>query len=96
MLVGVMLVEFEIPMANSLKEKRSVLNKMKDRVRNKFNVSIAEVDDQDVWNYTKIGISVVSNQQKFANQVLDKVFDLLESFHDAEIVDHEIDFLRYD
>ena len=92
MVLGLMTIELDIPGAMSLKDKRSVLNRIKDRVRNKFNVSIAEVEANDVWNYAVIGVAIVSNQQKFANQVLSKVTDLIDAINDCGIIDCELEF----
>jgi len=96
MVIGLMSLELEIPGAMSLKDKRSVLSRIKDRVHNKFNVSIAEVGDNDIWNYAQLGVAVVSNQQTFANQVLCKVRDLMESIHECEVVVCEMDFTHTD
>ncbi|HHF58000.1 MAG TPA: DUF503 domain-containing protein, partial [candidate division WOR-3 bacterium] len=49
MLVGVLILDLYIPASNSLKDKRGILKRLKDRIRNKFNVSVSEIDDQDVW-----------------------------------------------
>lgn len=77
--VGLCTVELLIPEANSLKSKRSVLKSMLDGMRNKFNVSAAEVDHNDVWQRAAVGITCVSNSQQFNDQVLNKVVDWIES-----------------
>jgi uncharacterized protein YlxP (DUF503 family) len=94
MLLGIMHLELDIEHAQSLKDKRGVLNSLKDRIRRKFNVSIAEVADHDVWNFASLGVVVVSNDQKFCNRVLDKVIDHVEAFHDCEIADYSMEFMR--
>ncbi len=94
MVVGVMTIEVDIPEATSLKGKRAVLNRLKSRVQNKFNVSIAEVDANEVWNYACLGLAVVANQQTYANQVLDKALDLIETLRDCSIVDHSMEFMH--
>ena len=96
MVVGVLRLEIEIPESDSLKAKRSVLNKLKTKVQNAFNVSIAEVGDNEVWNYATLGVCMVSNQQQFTNQVLDKVVDLVESMHLCVLVDSSMEFTYYD
>ena len=73
-----------IEQADSLKDKRQVVKSLLAHVRNKFNVSAAEVDDLDVWRRATLGVAVVSNEAKFANQVLNKVADHVES--DARVV----------
>ncbi len=94
MLIGLLTLELNIPDAMSLKAKRSVLNRIKDRVRNKFNVSISEIEDQDVWNYACLGVCIITNDQRFANQVLDKVVDLVEEMRDCDIADHSLEFMH--
>ena len=91
MIVGVCRVELHIPENDSLKGKRQVLRSIKDKVRNKFNVSIAEVDGHDLWQQAILGISCVSNDNKHANEILSKVINFIEQNHDSFIVDYEID-----
>lgn len=93
MIVGVLTVKLEIPYSSSLKEKRRVLSRIKDRVRNKFNVSVAEVENHDTWNYGGLGIAVVSNEQKYANQVLSEISRFIESVHGYNVIDINMEFL---
>lgn len=95
MTLGIMTLELDIPGAYSLKDKRRVLSRLKDRVRRSFNVSIAEVEANDVWNLACLGVVVVANQQKFANQVLDKVLDLVETMHDCDVAEVTTEYLRH-
>ena len=94
MVIGLLNIEIEIPDARSLKDKRTVLNRIKGRVRHRFNVSIAEIDGNDVWNYSCLGVAVVSNNQKFANQVLSKVAEHIETIRDCQVIDLTTEFLR--
>jgi len=89
--VGICRVELHIPDNDSLKGKRQVLRSIKDKVRNKFNVSIAEVDGQDLWQQAILGISCVSSSASHANEVLSKVINLIDQNHDSFIVDYEMD-----
>ena len=91
MVVGICRVELHIPDNDSLKGKRQVLRSIKDKVRNKFNVSIAEVDGQDLWQQAILGISCVSSSASHANEVLSKVINLIDQNHDSFIVDYEMD-----
>lgn len=93
MVIGILTLELDIEHAQSLKDKRAVLNRIKDRVRAKFNVSIAEVEAHDVWNYACLGVAVVSNDQKFCNQVLSKVINHVEEIRDCEIGDVATEFI---
>ena len=93
MIIGVLTLDLDIPAANSLKEKRMVVNRVRDRVRAKFNVAIAEVDENEVWNRAVLGVVTVSNEQVYCNQVLDKVVDLVETIRDCNLEDYSMEFL---
>ncbi len=71
-----------------------MLKSITTRVRNKFNVSVAEVDDHDLWQLATIGICCVSNDKRYTNQVLSKVVDFIAGGRfDVEILSHEIEIL---
>ena len=92
--VGVCRIRFRLPENLSLKGKRRVLKSITTRVGNKFNVSVAEVDDQDLWQLATLGISCVSNNKRHANQVLSRVVDFItDSRFEIEILDYEIEIL---
>ncbi len=93
MIVGVLVVDIYIPESNSLKDKRSVLKRLKDRIRNKFNVSVAEVDDHDIWRRAKIGIAHISSNGRFSGQELQKVAKFLEDDFQIQVLDYEMRFL---
>lgn len=93
MVVGLANIDIHIPASGSLKGKRHVLKRIKDRVRNKFNVSIAEVDHNELWQRTTLGVAVVSNQKQFANQVLSEVVDLVNKENGVQILDYSIELL---
>jgi uncharacterized protein YlxP (DUF503 family) len=90
MTVGTCRVELQIPANASLKGKRQVLRSIKDRVRRRFNVAIAEVDRLDEWQRATVGIACVSNDARFADEVLTKVVNLIEACADALVLDYEI------
>lgn len=90
--VGLLQVELTIPSADSLKAKRMVLRSVKDRVRKNFNVSIAEVEDNDQWQSAVLAVALVSNDRRFANQVLSKVVDFIESSRDLVVDDYQLGF----
>ena len=94
--VGVCRIRFRLPENLSLKGKRRVLKSITTRVGNKFNVSVAEVDDQDLWQLATLGISCVSNDKRHANQVLSRVVDFItDSRFEVEMLDYEIEILPY-
>jgi uncharacterized protein YlxP (DUF503 family) len=82
-------IVLHIPQSRSLKEKRHVLRALKDRLKNKFNISVAEVDDNDLWQRAVIGVAIVSNDGHFVDQVLSGVESFVSSNPDVVIVDIE-------
>jgi uncharacterized protein YlxP (DUF503 family) len=92
--VGVCRIDLRLPENLSLKGKRQVLKSITMRVRNKFNVSVAEVDNHDCWQLATIGICCVSNDNRFTNEVLSKVVDFVIGCRfEVEILDYEIEIL---
>ena len=71
--IGLLTLELHLPYAHSLKEKRLVLLKLKDRLRSKFNVAVAELDHQDVWQRSVIGVVSISSDEQNLRQVLQGV-----------------------
>lgn len=92
MVVGVASIDIHIPESGSLKSKRHFIKGIKDRIKNKFNVSIAEVDHNDLWQRTTLGVSVVANEKQFANQVLSQVVEFIGHEHSVHLLDYTIEF----
>jgi len=90
--VGVLQVELSIPGADSLKAKRMVLRSVKDRIRKNFNVSVAEVDDNDRWQSAVLAVAMVGNDRRFANQVLSKTVEFIENSRDLVVEDYQLGF----
>jgi uncharacterized protein len=93
MIVGLCTVELYIPDGHSLKDKRQVLLSLKDRLRDKFNVSVAEVGEQDLWQKAVLGIACVANETAYVNQVLDHALNLIRSMPSVEMVQSRIEML---
>ena len=92
--VGVCKVSLRLPENATLKGKRQILKSVIARIANKFSVSIAEVDGNDLWQRAELGISFVSNDSRHANEVLCRVMDfIVESRLDVEVLDYEIEIL---
>ncbi len=92
--VGICKVKLRLPDNLSLKGKRQIVKSVTARVKNKFNVSIAEVEDNDLWQLATIGICCISNDGRFTNEVLSKAVDLIVSNQgDFEMLDYEIEIL---
>ncbi len=94
MTVGVCTIHLHIPANHSLKGKRRVLKSLMARVRKDFNVSIAEVDQQDAWQAATLGVACVSSDRTYAHGLLTKVIEAISAYRlDAEVVDFEIEIL---
>jgi uncharacterized protein YlxP (DUF503 family) len=92
--VGVCKVKLRLPDNLSLKGKRQIVKSVTARLRNKFNISVAEVDDNDLWQLATIGFCFISNDKRFTNEVLSKAVEVVvNSQGDYEMLDYEIEIL---
>lgn len=94
MVIGALKLSFYLRGNRSLKGKRHVLKKIKDRVRSRFNVSIAEIDVNDSWERFCIGISVTGSDRKHVNSVIDNVMSDIDDLYLGEIVDSRFEILN--
>ncbi len=85
MFVGVLRLTLHLPEPGSLKSKRHLLRSAIDRVKARFNVSIAEVAENDLWQRSVVGVAAVGNDHAFVNEALDKVADFVASMHGGQI-----------
>ena len=85
MFVGVLRLTLHLPAPGSLKSKRHLVRSAIDRVKARFNVSIAEVGDNDLWQRSVVGVTAVGNDHSFVNETLDKVGDFVASMHGGQI-----------
>ena len=92
-IVGLCTVELFIPESQSLKDKRQVLLSLKDRLREKFNLSVAEVDGQDLWQKAVLGLACVADEGRYVTQVLDQALNLIRSVPVVEIVQSRVELL---
>ncbi|UCE23519.1 MAG: DUF503 domain-containing protein [Candidatus Zixiibacteriota bacterium] len=88
MVTVILTVRLDIPGAGSLKEKRRVVKSLLARLRNDFNISIAEVADNDVLKSATLGAAIVSNDSSFGHQVISKVVNRIEASRDVLILDY--------
>ena len=93
MRTGVLRVSLVVPDARTLKEKRRVVKSLKDRLRNTFNISAAEVDAQDIPTRAVLGISLTGTDSAFVQSVLDKVLEFINREAHVYIVDHETELI---
>lgn len=92
--IGAGIVTLQLPASHSLKDKRQVVRSLTERLRHRFNVAIAEVEEQEVWQTAVLGLSVVSNDARHAARQLDTVISAIEDCRiDAEVVDRHIEIL---
>lgn len=95
MVVGVLRLELLLPENHSLKGKRSVLRAIKSRVQNKFNVSIAECEDHDLWQRATLGVSQVGAEQPHVDACLRQVVQFIDDMQLAELGEERVEFLHY-
>ena len=87
-------MEFFLPDSHSLKAKRQVARSVATRIRNQFNVTVAEADDNDLWQRLTLGICCLSNDTKHANEILSNVVAFVEkSRDDLELLDYETEII---
>jgi uncharacterized protein YlxP (DUF503 family) len=92
--VGVARVSLRIPENSDLKGKRQVVKSIIGRVKSRFDVAVAEVDDNDSWRTATIGICCISNNKRHSNEVLSKVVGFIEkSRFDVEFLDYSIEII---
>jgi uncharacterized protein YlxP (DUF503 family) len=87
LVVGVCQVELLLHGCQSLKEKRQILHGLLDRLRNRFNVSVAEIGHQDLWQRALIGAAVISTSQPLIDRVLAQIIDQVENTSGVEMID---------
>jgi len=91
--IGLLTLEIHIPDARSLKDKRQVLRSLKDRLRARFNVAVAELDHQETWQRSQVGIVSLSNDPVHLEQSLQAVFAEAEQLLGRELVSHELEMI---
>lgn len=95
MIIGICHLDVIIPENHSLKGKRQVVKKIIDRVRNRFNISIAEVGDNELWQRSQLGLSLVGNDRRFVNSYLDRVVNFIEAMNIVDIAHSELEILNF-
>jgi uncharacterized protein YlxP (DUF503 family) len=92
-IVGLITWELHLDACHSLKEKRQIVKSLKDRLHQRFNVSAAETDHQDVWQRAELSACVVSTDRRHAEQVLREADRLVDGAAGARIVDSSMSYL---
>jgi len=89
--VAVVTLKMSLPEAHSLKDKRRAIKSLKDRIRQNFNVSVAEMELQDYWQSACLGISAISPDKRYAEGVASKVVDFVRADRRVTVVDYEVE-----
>ena len=89
MIVGTLKLRLVLRESHSLKDKRRVLKSLKDTLSNKFNISVAETDEQDVWQTAELGVASVGTDGPFVQSVLTNVVNYVRFFGGVELVDSQ-------
>lgn len=92
MVVGIVRIELHLPASRSLKDKRQVLRSLKDRIRERAQASVAEVEHQDLWQRAALGVAVVATDGGQARERLQVVRGLVEQAFEAQITDWQESF----
>ena len=92
---GICKIKLHLPENQSLKAKRKVIKSIISRLRSQYNISVAEVDHQDLWQLATLGISCVSNNNQHVDEILTKVLNfIVHNYPELEIVDRDIEIIH--
>jgi len=91
--VGLGTVELHLPGVGSLKEKRHVLKGLKEKVKHRFDVAVAEVDHHDSWQRATLAVACVSHDSRHANEVVSEALDFVEALVDGSVIDISVEIL---
>ncbi len=92
MIIGAVELDLLIPGSRSLKEKRRVINSLKQLLRNRYNCSVAETEYKDLWRRARLAVCVVSDETAHVQQQLEHIIRFAGTNPHAELVDHHIEF----
>ena len=93
MIVGAAIIEIRIHGSHSLKEKRGVVRSVAQRVRNRFNVSVAEVGGQETWQYAEIGLCATGSDRERVRGLIERALVFIEGLHLAEVIHTDVEIL---
>ena len=93
MVIGYGIIRLRIPESGSLKEKRSVLNKVIKRVQNEFNISIAQVGELDDYHFAQVGFAMTGNESRFINGKVDHLLRFVEDMDVAEVLGSKVEIM---
>jgi hypothetical protein len=95
MFVCVARLTLQIPESGSLKAKRQVLRRITDRVKARFNVAVAEVDDQDLWQKATLALAVVGNERRHVDEQMEKIIHFVEEMYVAPLISRQTEVMAF-
>jgi hypothetical protein len=94
MVIGVCTIELYLPENHSLKGKRQIVNSLKGKLKNRFNISIAEIDHHDVWQRATLGVAMINKDRRYVESELSKILNFIEASQYASyIMDYTAEFI---
>lgn len=93
MTIGILSITIFIQDSSSLKEKRMALHSLKAKLRNSFNVAVAQIDDEDKWQRTTLAIVGVEKERKNMNSTLSSIVNFIEKFNNINVINYEIELI---
>ncbi|MDH4217264.1 MAG: DUF503 domain-containing protein [Candidatus Aminicenantes bacterium] len=93
MIIGLLTLEIYLPYSHSLKEKRKTLNMIRDRLKRKYNIAFAELDYQNKWQRSKVGLVTLNTQKGMIEKAFQKIIEQVEENIEGEILHKEVFFL---
>ncbi|MFC1529015.1 DUF503 domain-containing protein [Candidatus Latescibacterota bacterium] len=93
MIIGILHIELFIPESGSLKTKRFAIKSIKERLRSRFNVSVAEIDNADKWQRASLGVAAISNESKHLESIFGNVMNLVYGDRRVEVIDSKINYV---
>jgi uncharacterized protein YlxP (DUF503 family) len=85
------MIQIYIGDSRSLKDKRQVISSLKERIHNRFNASVAEVADQELWQRAELGVAVVSSAVQHCDEMLAKIVNFIEGDHRVQLLDYQME-----
>jgi len=92
MFVAVITIDLQIPMAQSLKDKRRIIKSLTDKCKNRFNIAVAEVDNKDLWKNAKLGLVTIAGDGWYLERVINKIIKYIESFPEINLYNYDITY----
>ncbi|OQX53759.1 MAG: hypothetical protein B5M54_06285 [Candidatus Aminicenantes bacterium 4484_214] len=92
MIIGLLEIELYFPSSHSLKEKRKILHRIKDKIQKKYNVALAELDYLDKWQRSRLGFVTLNNNKNLIVSIFNKIITEIDFLAEGEITFHQVNF----